>query len=197
MRRLGGLHSPSALLLVLVNLIPLAGVVLFGWSVGALMLLYWMETVVIGVLNVPKILTAGMDSSGGGWRRGGPVFIAAFFIVHFGGFNVGHFSFLRAFFDLPRVDTALMVSLGGLALSHAFSLFANWFGKGEYAGVSANAQMFKPYGRVAVMHVVILVGGVLSEALGAPVMALALLVALKTAMDLRAHARSHRAASPA
>jgi len=42
---------------------------------------------------------------------------------------------------------------------------------------------------------VILGGGVLVQALGSPVFALALLVVLKTGLDLVAHAREHAAAS--
>ena len=38
-----------------------------------------------------------------------------------------------------------------------------------------------------VLHVVILLGGLLTKAMGAPVLAVALLIVLKTAIDLRAH----------
>jgi uncharacterized membrane protein AbrB (regulator of aidB expression) len=56
--------------------------------------------------------------------------------------------------------------------------------------------MFRPYGRVMVLHVVILLGGFLVQLLGSPAPALALLVLLKTGLDLGAHLREHQPAAP-
>ena len=50
--------SPSGIALVVTNLLPLAGVFFFGWTVFEVLALYWLENVVIGILNLPKILTA-------------------------------------------------------------------------------------------------------------------------------------------
>jgi hypothetical protein len=52
--------------------------------------------------------------------------------------------------------------------------------------------MAKPYGRVIVLHFTILVGGFGAMALGSPVWALVVLIAVKVALDLRAHLREHR-----
>src|SRR5438876_3168331 len=40
--------SPSALVLVAANLVPLAGVLFFGWSVFATLLLFWVANVIVG-----------------------------------------------------------------------------------------------------------------------------------------------------
>ena len=48
-------------------------------------------------------------------------------------------------------------------------------------------EMAGPYRRIVIMHVTIIIGGGLSLALGTPVIALMLLILLKTAVDLRAH----------
>jgi len=50
--------QPSVIALVLANLVPLAGVFLFHWEVFPLLFLFWLENVVIGVLNVAKMLFA-------------------------------------------------------------------------------------------------------------------------------------------
>jgi hypothetical protein len=42
---------PSAIVLVLVNLLPLGGVLALDWQVFDVLLLYWSENVVIGVVN--------------------------------------------------------------------------------------------------------------------------------------------------
>ena len=47
--------------------------------------------------------------------------------------------------------------------------------------------MFRPYGRIVVLHLTVLLGGFLVMALGAPAAAIVLLVGLKTAIDLGAH----------
>jgi len=50
--------QPSVIALVLANLVPLAGVFLFHWEVFPLLFLFWLENVVIGILNVAKMLLA-------------------------------------------------------------------------------------------------------------------------------------------
>ncbi|HJP88371.1 MAG TPA: DUF6498-containing protein, partial [Candidatus Limnocylindrales bacterium] len=50
--------SRSALVLVAANLIPLVGVLFFGWSLWTILVLYWVENGIVGFWNVPKILLA-------------------------------------------------------------------------------------------------------------------------------------------
>ena len=52
--------SPVAIaLLVAANLVPLAGVLLFGWDLPTIVAIYWAENGVVGVFAVGRILTAG------------------------------------------------------------------------------------------------------------------------------------------
>jgi hypothetical protein len=48
----------SGAALVLANLFPIAGVVLFDWRVFEVVFLFWAENVVIGILAVPRIFLA-------------------------------------------------------------------------------------------------------------------------------------------
>lgn len=50
--------SRSAILLVAANLIPLVGVLFFGWSLITILVLYWIENGIVGFWNVPKIVMA-------------------------------------------------------------------------------------------------------------------------------------------
>jgi hypothetical protein len=50
--------SRSAILLLIANLIPLVGVLLFGWSLLTILVLYWLENGIVGFWNVPKIILA-------------------------------------------------------------------------------------------------------------------------------------------
>ncbi len=55
-------QRPSSLVLILANLIPLAGVLLFQWDILAILLLYWAESVIIGYINVIKMIFCRTDN---------------------------------------------------------------------------------------------------------------------------------------
>ena len=191
-------NSPSGLLLITANLVPLGGVLWFGWQIGELFLLYWIESAIIGLFNVAKMLVIGH------WPA---IVMAIFFTGHFGAFMVGHLLFIYSFF--VQVDPARSVPLAqvaaqfsvlwpamlALTISHGFSFITNFMGHQEYLGKSVKQQMSEPYGRIFIMHITIILGGFLVMWLGAPLMSLILLVALKSGADLKAHVREHKANS--
>jgi hypothetical protein len=78
-----------------------------------------------------------------------------------------------------------------LVVSHGISFYSNFLGRKEYVGRKAQEQMAEPYKRIIVLHVTIIFGGWFIMLLRSPVPALVLLIALKTAVDLRAHRREH------
>ena len=176
--------------LIASNLVPLFGVFVLDWSVASILILYWTESVILGVLNIPKIL-ATKDS------LGGKIFICVFFAIHFGGFCAGHAFFIadifkaRAEFQTLLTGGPLLIASLTFFVSHFVSMMVNYFGKKEYEGRDANTQMFMPYGRIIIMHVVILIGGALAMLLGAPVIAVLFLIALKTVIDLLSHGAEH------
>jgi hypothetical protein len=100
--RLAQASSPttSIALLVGVNLIPLAGVLVWGWNIATLLVLYWIENGIVGVLNVPKMLLARGDSapaapipSANRLAGDGPaarVGLVLFFLAHYGIFWLVH-----------------------------------------------------------------------------------------------------------
>lgn len=214
----------TALFLVLVNLIPLGGVLLFGWSLFAILLLYWIENGIVGLLNVFKILKAsGPTPEGYSFTLNGrPVnpsnkaFVVAFFVFHYGLFWVVHGIFVVAVFGVmggvfPGLGTSgaspepfsgfqdfsvrgVSIAAVSLLVSHTVSFFVNFLGDEEYAAVSPAEQMFRPYSRVVVLHGTVLAGGLLAGYLGAPLVSLVVMVVLKTLIDLRAHLKEHRTA---
>jgi hypothetical protein len=226
--------SRSATVLIAANAIPLVGVLFFGWSLLTILVLYWIENGIVGFWNVPKMLLArgsvvpaalGMPTSpsavdpaagpAGPWATkpsapltslpgAGRIAMAAFFLVHYGGFWLVHGVFV---FVLPEFGAALdtgafgqllwgSVAIGALALflSHGASFLFNYLGRGEYLTSSATGQMGSPYARVVVLHLTIIFGAFLVAILGAPIGALLVLVILKTAFDLGLHLREHRGA---
>jgi len=196
-----GAGSPSALALIAANLLPLYGVLAMGWDVFPLLLLFWLENVVVGVLNAARMLCVDPRDTAG-WAR--KLFLVLFFCVHYGMFTAVHGIFVFSLFGEIRglwtVDAAaravhelgLGLAVLALAASHLFSFFWNYLGRGEFRRASVNALMAQPYGRVVVLHVAILGGGFAAQALGSPVWALLLLIVLKVGLDLRAHLKEHR-----
>jgi len=85
----------------------------------------------------------------------------------------------------------LWPALAVLFISHGVSFFTNYLGRREYLGMDLKAQMSEPYKRIIVMHVTLIIGGFLTMLLRSPEAVLLLLIALKTAADLRAHRKEH------
>ena len=86
----------------------------------------------------------------------------------------------------------ILFAVAVLFVSHGLSYLFNFIGSGEYRRVTPIGQMFAPYGRLVVLHVTIIFGAILVALTGAPVAAVAVLVVLKTALDLGFHLREHR-----
>ena len=191
---------PSVIALLLANLVPVAGVFLLGWQIFPLMFLFWSENVIIGAINVLKMLTADPESP---LSWAGKLFVIPFFCVHYGMFTFIHGVFVIGLFGgglkpgagFPTPATFWRIAqenyLGwailGLAISRGVSFATNYLGNGEYRQANLQQLMQQPYGRIVVLHLAILFGGFLMLALHSPVWGLLLLIALKMALDLRGH----------
>lgn len=98
--------SPVAVVaLVAVNLVPLAGVLWWGWNVQTLLILYWIENGIVGALAIPRMLRATgsleVSTASGRIRAPAPMSAAVlvpFFVMHYGIFWVVHGVFV---FTLP------------------------------------------------------------------------------------------------
>ncbi len=194
------LNSPSALLLIVVNCLPLVGVFSGQISLGQVMVLFWSESLIIGFFTVVKMFVVGK------WAA---LAAAPFFAGHYGGFMAVHFMLIYGFFvsgptpsaELPALEaiTALYKPLWPLAaalfLSHAVSFALNFIGRREYQGETVSALMNAPYKRIMVLHLTLIFGGWITMLLGTPAPAVALLIGLKIVADLYAHTHEHRAAA--
>jgi hypothetical protein len=199
-----GASPVAAPLLLLANAVPLVGVLAWDWRVGDVVILYWIENLVIGLFNVLRILAAQPEGARAGFAAGKLV-LAAFFVVHYGGFCAGHGVFLAAMFpvvgpggarlgidgvvlDMLR-EPGLLAAVAALAASHGYSFVRNYLGREEYRRVDVQRLMMRPYGRIIVVHLFVIFGGLLVQGAKAQVPALLLFVVLKTAIDLGMHRR--------
>ena len=205
-----GSSTGAVVALVVANLVPLIGVLFFGWSVWNILVIYWLENGIVGLINVLKMSVATGDEVTPGVTfmvNGRPATSATkmglipFFIVHYGIFWFVHGIFvltLPAFFSLMS-DDGMTLDLGpvvfaavGLAISHGLSFWWNFLHGGEYRRTAAAALMFAPYKRLVALHITIIFGAFAVMFTGAPAAAVAVLVAIKTAIDLGLHLAEHR-----
>lgn len=106
----------SLIILIVVNLLPVFGVVRWGWDVFEIVSLYWFENVVIGAINILKMLVAcgelsdvddndpqfrhehvalpdylrNSTTGSGILRHGAKLFFIPFFTIHYGMFCFVH-----------------------------------------------------------------------------------------------------------
>lgn len=127
----------SALILVITNLVPLFGVLLFGWNQAEVLLMYWSESAVVGFFTVLKI----------GYSKGTPQNLAIngrpvvvkneadlsgiklvlipFFMIHYGMFMLVHFAFLMVFVILGSpFQMSSMLTGDSSSLSGVFSMLS-------------------------------------------------------------------------
>lgn len=191
--------------LIVANLVPLVGVVVFGWNLHSLLVGYWLESGVIGAAFLAKlrhaageddpddlppigVLTDALDES----KRT----IAGSFLSYYGVFWIGHGSIVWSLpLNWTNIDNAALdvvaVTLLSLVVYHAVSYRVNYVGQGEYRRTGPVTLMVDPYRRLFVLHLAVLLGGIAISRFGAPVGALAVLILMKTTLDLWSHRTEH------
>lgn len=168
----------SDFLLILVNLIPLYGVWFEGWDAKEIFIVYCLETVIIGAVNVIKMACITIfvrkkdvwDSNSNTMQSGW--FFIFFFIVHYGFFV---FIQTQIFFGVSRLipDGSMIMNYAKIPelLGHngklmllifiayytAQSIFS-FFSSGTYKTISLGRQMFEPYMRIFVQQFVVILG---------------------------------------
>jgi Family of unknown function (DUF6498) len=207
------LTAPSTLVLIAANLLPLYGVIFWGWDLYGLMVLYWMETGIIGFFALVRMaMAAGLAA----------IVLVPFFVVHFGGFMAGHIFFITVLFrgigdndgieSIPNAVLSLIFAQGlwaaflALFISHSVSFVLNVWrpardarraqpgGAAKPDKKDAGSYMMAPYGRIVVMHLTIIFGAFLIQAFQTKTAAFLLLVILKVTFDIIAHVRKNYAA---
>jgi len=169
---------------LVVNAIPLAGVVWFGWNVFEVLILYWFENVAIGFTHAARLaISTRTNAVATGWAT------TTFFMLHYGIFTLVHGVFVIVFFGVIGGGLA---DIGGgfvgpvlaiIGWQIAF-LFIDSLRTEGFKGRTPDDMMFEPYPRVFALHLTVLAGGWLIGEIGSPVWALVILVGVKTMFDL-------------
>ena len=173
--------SNSDYFLILVNLIPLYGVWFEGWNATQVFLVYCLETVIIGIINVIKMACVtifvrkkdvwennGSNSMQSGW------FFIFFFIVHYGFFvfvqtqiffsvtgMIPDGSLFMKYAKIPQLlgdngKLLLLIFITYYTLQNIFDFFLT----GNYKTISMGRLMFEPYMRIFVQQFVVILGSI-------------------------------------
>lgn len=224
-------YKTSAYVLIAANVLPLFGVLFLGWDTFSIVALYWTENVIIGAINVLKMITCNPDMAAiyaykfnNSGRTDGDLaekyastarsalfanqaskfFLIPFFIFHYGLFCLVHGIFVFVLFGHESIDSfgffgplthitevfsqeRMWWCVIALAASHLWSFFVNYLGRREYRRTVVIVLMARPYGRIVILHVAIIIGGFVSMALGSNVGILMILIIGKTVLDLSLH----------
>lgn len=185
-------RDPIAWVSFVADLLPIIGVIVFGWGAVPLVALYWLENLVIGGFNVLRMLTTGLASVP---RLIGGIFTSVFFTVHYGMFCFVHGVFLRTFDAVPgRSGMESPMGLMNWALSsgsqlpvfvvaiigvNALFFGIDHIGRRQFETVTPQQLLFRPYGRIVTLHIAILFGGGLTVAMGEPLLGVLFLIVLR------------------
>ncbi len=169
----------SDYLLIVVNLIPLYGVWFEGWDPKMIFLVYCLETVIIGIVNVIKMAVVTLFVKGKDkWENNGSVkmvsglFFIIFFIVHYGFFVfvqtqiffgvsgiVGNKSFFGGYSQIPAIlghEGKLLLAI--FIIYYTLQNFFSFFSSGQYKNISMMKLMFQPYMRIFVQQFIVILG---------------------------------------
>ena len=155
--------------IVLINCVPVFGVLFLGWDAITILALYWAEGVIIGLMTIFKMIVAQTE----------PIFLklflVLFFCLHYGGFLAVHgfmlFVFLAGFLTDGGNELVLPIDRGeiiqGIALmfvSYLIAFFVHFVFNKKYQTASGSVEMIHAYSQVVAMHIMLLAGGALLAA---------------------------------
>lgn len=192
-------------LLIAANMVPLVGAIFYGWDGKGIIVLYILETVMIGILNVFKMFIAYFsganrfaDKSDTGNVKG--LAIIPFFIFHYNFFifvqSVLFFAFSSIWskgrgpepfniignFSL-YINEETAIALGSLLISNLYFLINDFIVSGKYKIEPLDKLMFQPYKRIFLQQFLVIIGGFIFMLSGQVIAVLVLFVLLKTTGD--------------
>ncbi|MFA5856490.1 MAG: DUF6498-containing protein [Candidatus Pacearchaeota archaeon] len=198
----------SMIILIISNLIPIYGVLFWNWNIFNILILYWLESGIIGFFTIFKIMLSNGDLN---YKNDKPIklnltlkiflklILIPFFIIHYSIFMLVHLMFIYFISTLTKSPIqpfylAMILLLYSIIflISHGLSFINNFIIKKEYEKISPNVAMASPYLRIIVMHLTILLGTFLFVIIGIPRIGSTLIIILKTLLDLFFHYKEHQ-----
>jgi hypothetical protein len=182
------------------NMITIILALMEGWSLQDLMVIYWAQSVIIGIFSAKRMLALKEFTTEGLSQNGRPIAatkksqrsMAGLFALHYGGFHLIYLVFI-----LSDERNAFDGNLFFLTLCVLVFLVNHYFSFVEYREQDAGRKpnigniMYFPYLRIVPMHLTIILGSAIGST--GPGSLLFFLV-LKTVADVIMHSIEHSAA---
>jgi hypothetical protein len=165
-------------IIILANLIPIYGVWFMGWSAKEAFVIYALETIILGLMTVIKLLIATLYRGTDKWYNKASVqqvsglFFILFFVMHYGlfvavqtsllsssaGFDKGNGFFHFFFHWYEYIDNNNAWMLAGFVVSYLATDLLPFLARGQYRTVPMMLLMFQPYGRIFIQQVIVIIG---------------------------------------
>jgi hypothetical protein len=200
-------------MLIAVNAVPVAGILFWRWNAFELLILYWMETAILGFWAITVVTISPVKALGPLGEKTSRIGIILFLLLHSSIFMGVHFMILwelfagswagrihgvSDFFRLMVIGQDLWLPLLMLFLMRGLIILLTflepkwipgWKPQPVLAATECEGDfplsgpLFGFYIRIVVMQFVLILGGVVAVFMGAG-LSLILLVIIKTAIDL-------------
>lgn len=150
--------------MLIMGVIPIWGLIYFGWNAGQVIVLFWVESLIVGIFTWLRVRDTERNPQG----QEGPFKLSGFFLVHYGLFWAVHgvLSWVLILIFLPDGggwrpilgDTNFWKAVTGVALLQTMVHWREWARPQAWRGADPSKEMFKPYGRVVALHLAVLIG---------------------------------------
>ncbi len=193
--------TATTAVLLWANLLPLVAVWKRDWGIEDLLLLYWVETLLVGALNLLRMMVILPEGRRPHFHFLKVAFVP-FFAGHFGLYCLGIgvvFQLVTGRDDLPLVELlhTLVVGDGSrlfwpLVIAYFLSFCWNYLGQGEFRRTTISTRMTAPYLRVVPSNLLAAGGAFALSFTGWGEVGLYLFIAAKALADLWVHIVLHQ-----
>jgi hypothetical protein len=189
----------TAISVILWNLFPVIGVILWGWDPANVFIFYALETIVVGGFNVLKLMVVykyGLppkpDETGVNGLGIIPFFIAHYFFFVFVQLTI-FFSASDTYLNPIKLTQYIADHLGVISFNSALGAFvtncviefvSNFLGTGKYKNRTMAEQMYEPYPRIFVQQFVVILGSFFYMMTGTGYAVMIIFVGIKIYVDL-------------
>ncbi|MHC4112524.1 MAG: DUF6498-containing protein [Planctomycetota bacterium] len=201
----GDFRDVSVLGLIASNIVVIVWALIENWDLGFLLLVYWAQSVIIGIFWFYTIITYKnayrkytedpfeLPEKLNEFSRLG---LGLFFVIHFGFFHFVYFIFLLApsrleqrAFEFPLLA---FVIIAGLFFINQLNWSIKFAGKSEHKPANIGKLMGFPYVRIIPIHLMIMFGGLVAERGLNPRLVLLIFLTLKTVADVIMHVQQKK-----
>lgn len=161
-----GLSIFSLLAIIVTGLIPIWGVTNYGWDAIQIVVLFWLETLLVGIFTWLRVRDAERNAA-----QDEPFQLSAFFLIHYGLFWLVHgvLTWLLVLVFMPGGgwnaawlstfgDRSFWLALIGIGLMLTMMYWRDWARPQAWRGADPAVEMFRPYGRVVALHLAVIGG---------------------------------------